>query len=216
MLVVAGGLTLLIRATGLTGRLMGGSLVGAGLLVQASYLGFFTMRGDVFWPFILIALGVLMLGRAIEGRTSPPPPPPEVPPDAEAESTPIYHGGEDDMQMGGARVRSSVIFSSMERRVTVQNFESARVGAVFGEFVLDLRQAGIDDPEARVKAEAVFGSIEVLVPENWEVVLRGEGVFGAVNDETRHPDPGLPHIKRLIIRAAAVFGSIRIANVPHR
>jgi predicted membrane protein len=222
LVFVAGGLSLLIRTTGLTPRLMGACLVGAGLLVQTAYLGFFTIRGNVFWPFILIALGILMLGRAIEARSLPAPVATGTGEEPAAIDTEGSDTGPADREFrfgpfntDGARVRSQVIFSSMERRVNVPDFESAKVEAVFGEFILDLRQSAISGPEARVKADGVFGSVEILVPENWEVILRGDGVFGAVNDETRHPDPSTQP-KRLIVRAAAVFGAVRIANVPHR
>ena len=217
MVLVAGGLTVLIRGNGLTSHLMGALLVGGGMLLQARNLGFLPLRGDVFWPFALIAFGVLMLGRAIEARSAPPGAAGASSTDARPPEMESVRPGQADEQLPfeGTRFRSSVVFSSMERRITSPDFENARVDVVFGEFVLDLRQAGISGPEARVRADAVFGSIEILLPDSWEVVLRGDGVFGAVNDETRHPAPGTAS-KRLIVRAGAVFGGVRIANIPHR
>jgi predicted membrane protein len=215
MALVAVGLAALTRTSTLTGRLWSGMLIAAGLLLQAANLGYIHVRGELFWPFVLIAIGVLLLGRALESRdekanaTAPP-----------ADSTRPWWVDYIEEKTGaseGARFRSSVVFSSREHRVTAPNFERAKIEAVFGSYELDLREAGLAGDEARVVADAVFGSVEIFVPEDWEVDLRGEGVFGSVSDETRHPGPnpsGQP--KRLVVKGAAVFGSVEVSNRPRR
>jgi predicted membrane protein len=219
MALVALGLAALTRTTTLTGRLWSGMLVAAGLLLQAANLGYIHVRGELFWPFVLIAIGVLLLGRALETRN--------LTPDAAApgdSSRPwwVDYIEEKTGASNGARFRSSVVFSSRDHRVTAPNFERAKIEAVFGSYELDLREAGLAGDEARVVADAVFGSVEIFVPEDWEVDLRGEGVFGSVSDETRHPGPNpagpnqsVPP-KRLIVKGAAVFGSVEVSNRPRR
>ena len=214
MALVAVGLAALTRTSTLTGRLWSGTLIAAGLLLQAANLGYIRVRGELFWPFVLIAVGVLLLGRALETRNETA--------DAAApgdSSRPwwVDYIEEKTGASEGARFRSSVVFSSREHRVTAPNFERAKIEAVFGSYELDLREAGLAGDEARVVADAVFGSVEIFVPEDWEVDLRGEGVFGSVSDETRHPGPnqGAPP-KRLIVKGAAVFGSVEVLNRPRR
>ena len=213
MLLVAAGLASLTRAVTLTGRLWSGMLFAAGLLLQAANLGYVHVRGELFWPFALIAVGVLLLGRALESRngtteaTTP-----------GGDSRPWWTDYiEEKTGDSNTRFRASVVFSSREHRVTAPNFERAKIEAVFGSYELDLRDAGLAGEEARVVADAVFGSVEIFVPEDWEVDLRGEGVFGSVSDETHHPGPNpgaLP--KRLIVKGAAVFGSVEVSNRPRR
>jgi hypothetical protein len=58
---------------------------------------------------------------------------------------------------------------------------------------------------------AIFGGAEIKVPESWEVVLRGVGVFGAFTDETHHPPQG-PGAKQLIAKGAAIFGGVVFKN----
>lgn len=220
MLLVALGLASLTRTATLTGRLWSGMLFAAGLLLQAANLGYVHVRGELFWPFALIAVGVLLLGRALESK--------EVNADADAsapagDSRPWWADYIEEKTSGAnTRFRSSVVFSSREQRVTAPDFERAKIEAVFGSYELDLRDAGLAGDEARVVADAVFGSVEIFVPEDWEVDLRGEGVFGSVSDETRHPGPspagsnqGAPR-KRLIVKGAAVFGSVEVSNRPRR
>jgi hypothetical protein len=103
------------------------------------------------------------------------------------------------------------VFSHVQRRVTDQNLRRIEVTAVFGGFQLDLRGAGIQGNQAEVVATAVFGGVEVIVPEDWQVIPRGAGVFGGFTDETRTPQQPT---KRLIVTGAGVFGGVVITNDP--
>jgi hypothetical protein len=105
----------------------------------------------------------------------------------------------------------AAVFSHIQRRVTDQNLEKMKVVSVFGGFQLDLRPAGIKADEACVQAEAVFGGIEIIVPEDWEVVPQGAGVFGGFADQTRPPEAPA---KRLIVTGAGVFGGVVVTNNP--
>jgi hypothetical protein len=101
------------------------------------------------------------------------------------------------------------VFGHVQRRVTDQNFEQIKVVAVFGGYELDLREAGIKGDQAYVEAAAVFGGIEIIVPEDWLVIPRGAGVFGGFTDETSAPQQPT---KRLIVKGAGVFGGVIITN----
>ena len=91
------------------------------------------------------------------------------------------------------------------------------VEAVFGGVELDLRDAGMKGDEAYVEANAVFGGIEIRVPESWQVIPRGAGVFGGFTDETRAPEANASApVKRLIVKGAAVFGGVMITNSDSR
>jgi hypothetical protein len=210
MLLVAGGLGMLLRPIGWVGRVWFGLVVLAGLLLQANNLGYLRLRGELVGPLVLIGVGIVLLARAVESRGNPP---------EEAASS---DKRPDDSWFGpfvnsfGGRVRGSAVFSGVQRRVGAEDFERAHISAVFGGFDLDLRGAGMKGAEAFVKAEAVFGGIEIRVPETWEVIMRADSVFGGLSDETHHPDPnsGAP-AKRLIIIGAAVFGGIVVSNKAH-
>jgi predicted membrane protein len=198
LLVVAAGLSWLAKAMSTIGRLIGCLVIAAGVLLQARNLGYLYIRGDIIWPLILIGIGVLLVGRALESHGVPP------------NGAPKFQRG---FSFRSGQMLGSALFSGIERRIDSQDFEGGKISAVFGGIDLDLRGADIKGNEAHLKAEAVFGGIEIRVPESWEVVLRGDGVFGGVNDETRHPDPhATPAPKRLTIHAAAVFGGIVVNN----
>ena len=78
--------------------------------------------------------------------------------------------------------------------IAVMNYTFARVGAV-------------------IALNAIFGGAEIRIPENWELVMRGAGIFGGYSDETVHPNSTeFPNPKRLVLKGAAVFGGINVKN----
>lgn len=223
MLLFAGGLAMGLQPVSIAARASFGLLAAAGLLLQANNLGYVHLRGALFWPLVLIGVGVVLLVRAMEARTSPTrdeaaDPVVASPAIGEAEDLGEHDSGfrpfaSFHSAFRSGRIRGEAVFSGIQRRVDDQAFERASVSALFGGYELDLRPAGIKGEVAYVKAEAVFGGIEIVVPESWNVRIDAQGVFGGVSDETKHPDlNGSIPPKRLIVTGAAVFGGIVVKN----
>jgi hypothetical protein len=184
--------------------LWGGAVMVAGGLLLAQNFGY--IRGDVWeviWPVWLIFLGVSFLLRS-RWRTALPP------------NVPGGTGdGPSNPGTGGANVLDEVtVFGGITRRIESQEFEGGHLSSVFGGIEIDLRRANTNKDEIVIEANAVFGGIELMVPENWRVTVKGAGVFGGYEDQTR-PSPGAaPDAKRphLIMTGAAVFGGVSIRN----
>jgi len=107
------------------------------------------------------------------------------------------------------------MFGGVERRVNISNFVGGTATAIFGGVELDFRSAEIEGEEAVVLVEAIFGGIEIVVPERWTVIYEGHSIFGGYSDETRPPLPDVPGAapkKRLVLRGRAVFGGINVKN----
>jgi cell wall-active antibiotic response 4TMS protein YvqF len=85
--------------------------------------------------------------------------------------------------------------------------------AVFGEVKIDLRKAGIAGDQAVIDVNALFGGVDIRVPDNWRVEMRGAGIFGAFEDKTVPPrlDPAVK-TPQLIITGTAVFGAAKVDN----
>jgi Cell wall-active antibiotics response 4TMS YvqF/Domain of unknown function (DUF5668) len=248
VMLMAGGAILLVEIRTLVARTVGGVLVAGGVILLAGNLGYIRLRGELFWPLLLIGIGIILLGRALEERNrppapqtppqlppepplrtryrpshssaSPPPPPPPRPGPQRPDFTDRFWEGADRFVNSAERFFRNLesvngehasVFSHVKRRITDQNLERMKVVAVFGGFQLDLRHAGMTRDEAVVEADAVFGGVEIVVPEDWLVVPRGAGVFGGFSDETRPPDQPT---KRLIVTGAGVFGGVIITNDP--
>jgi hypothetical protein len=188
--------------------LWGGMLMVMGGLLLAQNFGY--IRGDmwqVIWPVFLIFLGISFLFRS-RWHGGLPPGAPGVTGDWPA--NPISNPG-----TGGANVlNETTVFGGINRRIDSQDFEGGHLSSVFGGIEIDLRKANTKKDEIVIEADAVFGGIELLVPESWRVTVKGAGVFGGYDDQT-HPSPTAaadekrPH---LIVTGSAVFGGVSVKN----
>lgn len=92
---------------------------------------------------------------------------------------------------------------------------SVRVVAVMGGCTLDLRRAEIDTPEVRITAVAVWGSVDVIVPEGIDVELGGMPIMGG--KKIRVADvPVLPGSPLISVRAFPVMGGVTVRSRPDR
>jgi hypothetical protein len=103
-------------------------------------------------------------------------------------------------------------FGGIRRRIDSQEFEGGEALAIFGGIRLDMDRAGTKKEEIRIEANAMFGGIDIRVPETWAVTVRGTGVFGGYEDKTIEPRPTDPKPPHLIITGVALFGGVTVKN----
>jgi predicted membrane protein len=166
-----------------------------GTLFLLGNLGYLRFSWAELWPVVLIAAGLAMIG----GRMN-------IPRLSTASSG---SGG------GPNTLTATAMFGGVERRINMNKFTGGTISATFGGVELDFRGAEIEGEQAVLYVDALFGGIEMVVPERWSVVYEGQSIFGGYSDETRPalPDvPGAPARKRLILRGQAVFGGITVKN----
>jgi len=196
ILIVVGA----IRFVECWNRVMSVMLMLIGSLFLLNNLGYIRFSWGEVWPLILIAVGVSM----IFGRMSIPklPVANSADPNANPNSDPSV-------------VNATTMFGGVERRITTGTFKGGRISATFGGVNLDFRAADIEGEEAVLYVDALFGGIDIVVPERWMVIWEGQSIFGGYGDETRPPlpeMPGAPPKKRLILRGQAMFGGITVKN----
>ena len=107
--------------------------------------------------------------------------------------------------------RSIAIFSSHAERRRFRVEGETMAVAVFGSVLLDLREAEVVGPTLDVTCHAVFGSIEIYVPEGVEVEMSGFSIFGSRAGRLRDVPiiPGAPVIR---VKAFPVFGSVLVRS----
>ncbi len=190
LLLIALGLAKFVNE----GRRVGGvMLVLVGVFFMLENLGFRMLTWATLWPVLIIAAGVAM----IWGRFDMPHTMPGAPGD------------------GRETVTASAMFGGVERRVTVSNFRQGNVSAILGGIELDFRSADIEGEQAVLYVEAIFGGVEITVPDHWQVIFEGESMFAGYSDETRAPvvdAMGTRPKKYLIVRGRAIFGGISVKN----
>jgi predicted membrane protein len=174
-------------------RVFGVLMMALGGLFLLGNLGYLRLTAADFWPIVLIAVGLSLIWSRFEL--------PRV-------GIPTGPGGPN-------KVNATAMFGGVERRITTTNFTGGTVQAIFGGVELDFRSADIEGEETVLYVEAVFGGIELVVPERWTVIYEGQSIFGGYNDETRPPLPDVPGAaarKRLVLRGQALFGGITVKN----
>ena len=103
------------------------------------------------------------------------------------------------------------LFSGVDRHVSGINFHDAQCIAIFGGCKIDLRDAQIAGREAVLDTFAVFGGVEIQVPDDWEVVNHNVSIFGGVSEQRRQPLRGSA-TKTLILNGATIFGGTEVKN----
>ncbi len=114
------------------------------------------------------------------------------------------------MQVGGRALDNTAIaiFGGATRKGRwvvprrMQNF------ALFGGIDLDLREAILEDREVTIYANAIFGGIDIIVPEGVAVRTSGAGIFGGfdgVNDDGGEPGGPVIHVT-----GVAIFGGVDV------
>jgi class 3 adenylate cyclase len=83
--------------------------------------------------------------------------------------------------------------------------------ALMGGCEVDLRQAEIDGPEVFIKAYAIMGGVEIVVPEGIEVDLNGFALMGG--NERRVKDvPRIPGSPIVRVQAFSLMGGVSVKS----
>jgi hypothetical protein len=77
--------------------------------------------------------------------------------------------------------------------------------SMFGGGEIDLRDARFADREIEVRAFALWGYTEVVVPDDVEVKVKGFGLFGMFDRSATRSEQGAP---RVVISGMALFGGV--------
>jgi len=207
VLLIALGLSKLIASRTLSAGVCGGLLTLAGVILLldnlniAIYLFDHRVRlsFDLLWPVLLVGFGLNVVVRNLDRAYHVP--------------GSVALPGSTESSSSEPQFSIVNIFSGSRRNMESPDFRGGEIVSVFGGVRLDLRRAKMTVPEAVIDINAVFGGVEIRVPEYWNVESRGAGVFGGFDDKTIHPrtDPSIK-TPQLIVTGAAVFGGVSITN----
>ena len=189
-LLLAAGIFRLVQPCEGPGRVWGGILTAGGIILILDRLGYAHLGFRDLWPVFLIVIGVMFLRRAVG-----------------------FHGGRPVAPRSLSAINAWAAFGGGEIRSDTQDFQGGEVLAIFGGYEIDLRKAAIKDQEAVLYANAIFGGIEIKVPESWIVITQGAPILGGYSDHSHKPDVAPEAFaQRLVIRGVAIFGGVDIKN----
>jgi uncharacterized protein DUF1707 len=86
--------------------------------------------------------------------------------------------------------------------------------AFWGGGELDLREARFTEPQVTIRAVAVMGGINIIVPDDADVVINSIGIMGGFDQ--RAAGEGAPGGPRIIIKGFAFWGGVGVERKPRK
>ena len=177
-------------------RVTGYILMGLGLVFWVpSLLGTDIRFHQVFWPLILIAIGLIIISR--RGK----------------------HGGSgtrqirnEDGSISTDYLNDIAIFGGGVLSVESQNFKGGTLTAIFGGRDLNLKTAKIAPEGAIMDMFTLFGGSKLIVPNDWQVKSDALSLFGGFTDK-RHIQPDeAKENKVLLLKGVVMFGGVEVKS----
>jgi hypothetical protein len=118
-------------------------------------------------------------------------------------SEPVGRGTAIAIMSGANRAGSWIV----PRRVTAFAF--------WGGSVLDLREARFQDRVTVIRAAAIMGGVQVLVPEGVRVEVSGLGIMGGFNEAGNRP-PTAPDAPVVRVKGLAFWGGVVVRHLKRK
>lgn len=137
------------------------------------------LRVSIFnlWPLLLIVGGIAIIARAT------------------------------GLEVSSSSDTRNILSMFTVRKIAPREFDGARIVAVMGGCELDLTDAEMKQSSAVIETFAMWGGIEVFVPDTWEIV--GEVVPFMAGFEVKVAPVGMPQ-RQLIVRGTAIMAGIEV------
>lgn len=134
----------------------------------------------MFWPAIFIAIGLVMITARNRNRFPK------------------------NIGLSDNHIDLLTFMGGGKRKITSENFMGGKVTSIFGGSELDLTSANLKENECFVDVFTMFGGLEIVVPNNWEVRVEVTSIFGGFDDKRNIIKTD--STKVLIIKGVNIFG----------
>jgi predicted membrane protein len=174
------------RSTGIIMLFIGG------VLYLRDIFNYHINFSEIFWPALLILVGVLMIFRhRLDGD---------------------HH--KNRVLSGDHVIDELALFGGGDRVVTSQEFQGGKVTTIFGGLNYDMLRAKLAPGENVIDVFCLFGGMKLIVPEGWTVKIRVMSFFGGFSDKHRFrvPESNTNNGSELIIRGTVIFGGGEIKS----
>jgi len=109
-------------------------------------------------------------------------------------------------------VHISSAFESRKNIVLDPVFKGGEVDSNFGEVILDLRKTTLAEGKTKLNIKVSFGSVVIIVPDKWNVQLRGDSMFGTFSDSRLTQAYNAEDNRVLIIDGKCSFGECKLRD----
>lgn len=195
-LLFRGWWTLFLIVPGISGLVKRGdktwpliiTLIGVLLLLGARNIISYELAGSLIIPGIIIVIGARFVFKGMfNGK-------------AEKRKMRV-----DDLKKGLPAY--SAIFGGQNVSFSGLEFSGAELNSVFGGIELDLRQTIIND-DCVIELSAIFGGVDIYVPDNVRVDVSSLSLFGGISDKTKKQSDENAHV--IYVNGTCMFGGADI------
>lgn len=145
----------------------------------------------VFWPLIIIVIGLTMILRRQNF---------------------IKPRSEDANRHSEDYLDEVNIFGGSERILSSEFFEGGRTTNIFGGSTINLKNVKLKNGYAEIEMTSIFGGCKLYVPENWNIRIEATSIFGGINDKRQLSYTETANTNTLVIKGVAIFGGGEILS----
>lgn len=109
------------------------------------------------------------------------------------------------------RIKESVIFSGVNRKLMTKNFQGGKATVIFGGLDLDLMQVDFTGI-AILDLEVGFGSVKLFVPSHWDVRTEVSNIAAGLEDKRMFREGGVDTNKVLLLKGTLLFSGVEIKS----
>lgn len=153
----------------------------------------------IYWPLILVAIGVAILFRRRDHQK------------IEPQFEPVQDvTNEKSMDV----FDDFVIFGGREIFVNSQALAGGKATSIFGGIEFDLRKANLRPGGAVIDCVSVFGGCGFKIPMDWNVRNEVTTIFGAFTDKRgeTYSDKYYDPSKTIVIKGVSIFGGVEVKH----
>jgi predicted membrane protein len=201
MLIIAVGvLNLFSRKSFVTGVVI--VMIGAFFLIPKIFCWVDADFTRLFWPTILIAIGILIIVRRGFGPNRS---------HIHAHIHKHFHEATKTEAPEGY-IDEVNIFGGAKKRINMQNFRGGKITSLFGGSELDFTGTRLAEGTNIIDMVCIFGGTSLIVPSDWNVRSEVVSVLGGFADKRISLSPPASNDRELIIKGVAIFGGGDIRN----
>lgn len=144
-----------------------------------------------YWPILLIIFGIHLIFKktfATSGRQSP------------------------FIESDSIMMDEFSVLSDSAKILKTNNFLGGKATSILSELKLDLRNCSFTGDNIEIDLLTILGSIEIFVPQTWNIVLKTTAILGAVDDERLHKTDNQYSGKTVTLKGLTILGSTEIKN----
>lgn len=155
------------------------------------YYGFHFHVWQVFWPFLLITIGLVIIFHRKPG---------------------FRHKKNGVQEVSDDYLDETVVFGGTEKVIHSQQFKGGKLSLIFGGTKLIFSKATLADGKNYLEIFALFGGAELIIPEEWNIKVKITPIFGGFSDKRLNAGDSKEEENELLITGTVIFGGGEIKN----